>query len=218
VISHRFAPIVAALLALALIPTVIHSYRGLTIDDGLTVGSIPDVLAGMPSRPTGRKAPWVVANLASTDWLERTYRVGTGEVRLFAARSYDAKRLYHHPELAVLRGLGPESAGRAGLPGRPDVPIHVLTTARAGQRGVAVYTLLYGGKYIQSPILFQMRASAASLFSGRKPMTLFMASDLTGSIQQLERAPSVTLLGAAIQAFEAEAQGEDPARQIRPGV
>ena len=52
-ISHRFAPLTAALLGLALVPTVIHSYRGLTIDDGLTVRSIPEVLAGMPSRPTG---------------------------------------------------------------------------------------------------------------------------------------------------------------------
>ena len=211
-ISHRFAPAVVVVTALALIPTVIHSYRGLTIDDGFTVGSIPEVLAGMPSHPTGRKARWVEANLASTDWFERTYRVGTEEVRLFAARSYDPKKLYHHPELAVLRGLEPESAGRAWLPGRPNVPIRVLTTSGRGRKGIAVYALAYEGEYIQNPVLFQVRMSAGLLFSGRKPLTLFMASDLKGSPRQLDRAPSVALLSAAIQAFEAGARGERPAR------
>jgi hypothetical protein len=211
-ISLRFAPLTAALLGLALIPTVIHSYRGLTIDDGLTVRSIPEVLAGMPSRPTGRSAAWVESNLDSTDWFERTYRVGAQEVRLFAARSFDAKRLYHHPELAVLRGLEPESAGRAVLPGRPDVPIQLLTTSREGQRGIAVYTLINEGSYIRNPILFQIRASAGLLVSGRTAMTLIMASDLTGSADRLDKAPSVILLRAAVQAFEEAAPDKDGAR------
>jgi hypothetical protein len=166
----------------------------------------------MPSKPTGRKAGWVQANLASTDWFERTYRIDAGEVRLFAARSYDAKRLYHHPELAVLRGLEPEPAGRADLPGRPDVPIHIFTTSRGDRKGVAVYTLVNEGRYVRNPILFQVRTSAEWLFSGRKPMTLIMASDLTGSVRQLDRAPSVIVLAAAIQAFEAAGRQDDRGR------
>ena len=211
-ISGRFAPITAVLLSLALVPTVIHSYRGLTIDDGVTVGAIPEVLAGMPSKPTGRKTPWVEANFASADWFERTYRVGTEQVRLFAARSYDAKRLYHHPELAVLRGLAPAPAGRAILPGRPDVAIHVLTTSRANQSGIAVYALRYENQYVQNPILFQLRIAAELLLSGRRPTTLLMASDLTGSLERLDQAPSVILLGAAIRAFETAAQRQDSTR------
>lgn len=207
-ISHRFAPITVALLALALIPTVIHSYRGLTVDDGLRVSATPEVLAGMPSRPTDRKARWVEANLASTDWFERTYRVGTEDVRLFAARSYDAKRLYHHPELALLRGMELEPAGRARLPGRPDVPIHVLSTSRGGRKGLAVYTLLHEGRYVENPVLFQIKTSAELLFSGRRPMTLFMASDLAGSTRLIDKAPAVAVLTAAIQAFEKAVPGE----------
>ena len=201
-ISPRFAPAVALIAVFALIPTVIHSYRGLTIDDGLTVRSIPETLAGMPSTPTARKNQWVESNLSSRDWFERTYKVGRSDVRLFAARSFDAKKLYHHPELAVLRGLEPESAGKDHLPGRPDIPIEVLTTSDRGRRGIAVYALSYGGEYIDNPILFQLSVSRELVFGGRRAMTLFMASDLAGSPRQLDKAPAVTVLRAALEAFE----------------
>lgn len=211
-ISLRFAPAVVVIAAVALIPTVIHSYWGLTIDDGLRVSAIPEVLAGARSKPTDRKARWVEANLASTDWFERTYTVGAQDVRLFVARSYDAKRLYHHPELALLRGTEAEPAGRARLPGRPEVPIHVLNTSRAGRNGSAVYALLYEGRYVENPVLFQIKTSAKLLFSGRKPMTLFLASDSAGSSRQIDKAPAVAVLTAAIQAFETAMAGAGTGR------
>jgi hypothetical protein len=203
VITSRFAPVTAALLALALVPTVIHSYRGLTIEDGLRTAAIPEVLDGAASRPTTRKAAWVESNLAATDWIERTYRVGGDDVRLFAARSYDAKRLYHHPELAVLRGTETVPAGRGILPGRPDVPIQLIQVSRKGRQGIAVYALRYNGRYVENPLLFQVRTAGELLLSGRRAMTLIMASDLSGSMEALEKAPSVQLLRSALEAFEA---------------
>ena len=211
-ISPRFGPAVLLIAVFALIPTVIHSYRGLTIDDGLTVRSIPETLAGMPSTPTARKDRWVESNLSSRDWFERTYRVGRSDVRLFAARSFDAKKLYHHPELAVLRGLEPESSGKTVLPGRPDIPIEVLTTSDRGRRGIAVYALSYRGDYIDNPILFQLKMSRGLVFRGRRAMTLFMASDLAGSPRQLDKAPAVTVLRAALEAFESAAAGQASVR------
>lgn len=206
-ISHRFAPITAALLTLALVPTVIHSYRGLTIEDGLSVTSIPEVLAGAPSKPTDRKSRWAETHLASTDWIERTYRVEGKDVRLFAARSYDPKRLYHHPELAVLRGTETVPAGRSVLPGRPDVPVHLLQTSRDGRRGRAAYALLYDGEYVENPLIFQVRTGVELLVGGRKAMTLIMASDLAGLEGELDTSPAVRVLAAAIDAFEAAARG-----------
>lgn len=205
-ISHRFAPVTVALLAFALVPTVIHSYRGLTVDDGLRVAAIPDVLAGAPSKPTDRRAQWVEARFEATDWFERTYRVGTDAVRVFAARSYDPKRLYHHPELAILRGFETVAGGVGRLPDRPDVPVHLLAISRDGRRGLAAYVLLYDGRYVEHPLLFQIRTGADLLFSGRKAMTLIMASDLRGSAASPEKAPSLSVLGAAIDAFEAAAR------------
>src|SRR5690606_25038359 len=66
VISSRFAPPTAALLALALVPTVLHSYRGVTVDDGRRVRDLPQVLNEARSAPTARRAEWVEADLAAT--------------------------------------------------------------------------------------------------------------------------------------------------------
>jgi hypothetical protein len=205
VISSRFAPALTLLLCLALIPTVIHSYRGMVIDDGLTLTAVPETLEGMPSVPTERRARWVDTNFAAKDWFERTYTVGNEQVGLFAARSYDPKRLYHHPEIALLKSGGPRPAGRSTLPGRPDVPVHLLTISRGARKGIIAYALLYEGSYIEKPILFQLRTSADLLVSGRKPTTLFLAHDFAGSPDRLAEAPAIAVLGAAIRAFEASA-------------
>ncbi len=203
-ISLRFAPATALVLALALVPTVIHGYKGIRIDDGLTVSAIPAELGGIMSTPTNRKASWAKDVFASHDWIERTYQTSSFPVRLMAARSYDPKRLYHHPELALLRGQEFEPAGTIALPGRPEVPVHVLKTTRTGQRGTVAYVLLYNGEFVRNPILFQLRTSASLVVSGRRAMTLFLASDLAGDAERLEDAPSVKLLGDAITSFEAQ--------------
>lgn len=203
-IATRYTALLCAVLSVAVVPTVIHSYRGLTVDDGRTTAAIPETLAGMRGQPTGRKASWATETLRSHDFIERRYQAGAGEVQLLVARSFDAKRLYHHPELAVLRGTTTTPVGTATLPGRPDAPVHVLTTSRSGRTGVAVYALLYEGTFVERPVLFQLRMSAALLASGRRPMTLFMASDLSGSKDRLADAPSVKVLEAAIAAFETQ--------------
>lgn len=204
-ISPRYAGFVAGVLALALVPTVIHSYRSATVSDGLTTAAVPQVLDGSGSSATARRAAWVENNFASTDWIERVYRVGRADVTVFVGRSYDAKRLYHHPELALLRGSVTTPAGVGRAAARPDVPLHLLKTARGGGEGIAVYALLYDGRFIEDPIRFQLRTSVELLFTGRKPLTLFMASDLAGSLGALDDAPSTRVLLAAIAGFERQA-------------
>lgn len=207
-ISTRYAAPLCAVLVVALVPTVIHSYRGLTIDDGRTTAVIPETLGGLRGQPTGRKASWAAETLQSYDFIERRYQSDPADVLLLVARSFDAKRLYHHPELAVLRGTTTAPAGTTTLPGRPDVPIHVLTTSRGGRTGVAMYALLYDDTFVARPLLFQLRMSIELLASGRRPMTLFLASDLSGARDRLEEAPSASILMAAIAAFEQQ----NPAR------
>lgn len=204
-ISPRFAVPVAAMLALALVPTVIHSYRGTRIDDGLRTAAIESMLAGSASTQTARRAGWVQSNLESDDWIERVYKVNGSDVTLFVARSYDAKRLYHHPELAVLRGTQTTPRGLAHASARPDIPLHVIDTERGGQKGLAVYALLSDGRFIDNPILFQLRTSVELLTSGRQPLTLFMASDLAGSRGQIDDAPATRLVLAAVASFERQA-------------
>src|SRR5664280_2539690 len=101
-ISARYALPVAFVLMLALIPTVIHSYLGLKTDDGLSVKNIKPVLDNFYSIPTNRQPGWGEVTFGSEDWIERIYTDEQGKsLRLFVGRSYDHKRLYHHPELAL---------------------------------------------------------------------------------------------------------------------
>lgn len=209
-VSSRFAVPTLVMLVLAIVPTVIHSYRGALVHDGLSVAAIPTVLDGFPSTPTSRRADWVKERLDSDDWTERRYQVASEEVRLFVGRSYDAKRLYHHPELALVRNMNTRPVGTVLVDSRPDVRLHVLRTSRDERRGVAVYALLHDGRFVGNPILFQLLTSAELLVSGRKPMTLFLASDLAGSPEALNEAPAARVLLAAIAAFEA--QGSNSAR------
>ena len=108
-ISPRFAPAVTILLALALIPTIRNTYVDAHVSDGRTLGAIPFDLAGRPAPPpnggpAGRPRP-----LEAEDAIERRYGP---DITLFAARSFDAKQLYHHPELAVAYGRSYLGLGR----------------------------------------------------------------------------------------------------------
>jgi hypothetical protein len=201
-ISSRYAAATVLLIALALVPTVIHSYLDVTVDDGVSVQSIPETIDGMASRPTERKAAWVRTNFATAEWIERTYEVDSRPVTLFAGRSYDAKRLYHHPELALLRGMSPSPAGTARVASAPRVPLFVIDTERGEQKGVAVYALLADGAFIENPISYQLRTSARLMVGGRRPMTLIMASDLTGDKGRLDEAPATRLLVAALKSLQ----------------
>ena len=206
-IASRFAPAVCVLLVLALIPTIIHSYAGIVVDDGLRTSALPETLAGFSSRPSDRSATWGQRRFDSPDWIERVYATRAGDVQLTIIRSHDLKALYHHPELAVAYGTSFEKARLDLLPERPDVPVHVLETGREAGPG-ALYVLHYGGRFVSNPIWFQIRTAGELLFTGRRPMTLFFvrASHLTAGAA-LATQPAVALLRAAIEQFTAAQPG-----------
>lgn len=99
-LSTRFAVPVVALLALAAIPTVIHSYMPSSPSDGRTAAAVPMKLGTDLGVQTKRRANWGEDRFSSTDWIERQYG-GPSGVTLFIGRSMDPKKLYHHPELAL---------------------------------------------------------------------------------------------------------------------
>jgi hypothetical protein len=53
-ITTRYVQALIVLLALALIPTVIHPYGGIPPSDGLSTAAVPKVLAGRSTTPTDR--------------------------------------------------------------------------------------------------------------------------------------------------------------------
>ena len=207
-ISTRYAPAVIALLTAALIPTVIHSYVDRPHDDGLATEAIPMMLAGQMGAPSGRDAQWGQRRLDAYDWFERRYG-GPIDARLFVGRSYDAKQLYHHPEIEIAYG---NSFGRGRVErfaARPEMPVHVIDGVDANARAVAMYVLLYDGHFVENPVTFQLRTSLELLFSRRKPMTIFFVRQQRQGNEALDASLGGQLLVEAIDAF----QRQQPARR-----
>ena len=202
-ISTRFLPIVCGLFAVTLVPTLIHSYSDSAIRDGRTTASIPIALAGYTGAPSGRNDTWGQRRFESDDWVERVYRSGRDAVTLTVVRSYDAKALYHHPELAVADGPSYLRNEVRRFAQYPDVPVHVLY---AEPTTVAMYALHYDQAFVQDPIRFQLRTAGELLLSGRKAMTLFfLTDDSAGPAANVESLPSLGLFFAAIDRFVASA-------------
>ena len=202
-ISSRYALPVVLLLILALLPTIIHSYLGSEYDDGRSVQSIPTELAGFSSEPYLRhKDPWAISMFDSEDWIERIYKNDKGEkIRLFAARSYDYKRLYHHPELALSHGINFKNEDIVMMPGDPEIPVFVLRSSRG--RGIVAYVLLHQGKFIKDPVSHQIKDAFTQLFQTRKAMTLFYVSDTSSEVAGIfNKTSSAYILAAAIQSFK----------------
>lgn len=203
-LSSRYAPAVCVALLLALVPTIIHSYAGLVVDDGHRTESIPSSLAPYTSSPTKRPTEWGESHFDSHDWFEREYRSGDDAVVLTVVRSYDLKALYHHPELAVSYHQAKFSqAMLQTMPGRPDMPVHVLTNKDGV---VGMYALLYDGRFIADPIRFQLRTAGELLLTGRKAMTLFFVRDdvTPDGVPPLEL-PAARLLLQAVDHFAGSA-------------
>ncbi|MEC4678120.1 MAG: hypothetical protein VST69_05135 [Nitrospirota bacterium] len=203
-ISSRYALPFIVLAVMALVPTLMHSYAGLTSEDGRSTQAIRDSFADLRSDETNRKAKWVKKTFESTDWIERTYenREG-GPLLLFVGRSYDPKRLYHHPELGLLSGSDLEALGTVELAQKPGRPIHLLKGKRAeGNADLVVYALLYEDQFVDNPYFFQLKNALSFLFQARKPMTLFFVYDASALPERaLEDSRAVFLLNEAIDDF-----------------
>jgi hypothetical protein len=199
--SPRYATPVALILLLALLPTAIHSYVGLRVEDHLTTAAIPTTLEGFVGAKTSRRANWGEKRFDATDWTERTYFAGSQEVRLLVARSFDLKKLYHHPELAAADGIDLRPLGLTQL-GDGLGAVHALGSTDSGRRQIALYALVYDGVLIDNPLWFQFRTSGKLLVTGRKQMTLFFVhqADVPEGLSA-EQTAAATVLKAAVKAF-----------------
>jgi hypothetical protein len=204
VISPRYAVTVWLLLLAALVPTVIHSYVGITVSDGRIAGAIPTSLGGFRSVPSTRDETWGKRRFDSDDWMERVYGSGSDEVMLTVVRSYDPKTLYHHPELAAAYGTSFTRYETKRFASRPDVPIHILRSSRNGG-AIAMYVLEYDGRYVEDPIWFQIRTAGELLVGGRKAMTLFFVRGTAlQDASTLEATGPFRVLSMAIAEFAAQ--------------
>ena len=200
-ISTHFSLPVSLLLVLTLVPTIIHTYSGAVFDDGLTTKAIGNSHDAYKSEPTTRNAAWVERTFDTTDWLERIYTGPEGKnILLFAARSYNLKKLYHHPEIGIIHGTDLEKTGITRLGETGDIPVHLFRGRTGG--GIAGYALLYDGIFIENPVKLQLQTSFEQLFSLRKNITLFFVYDSRHPRNvQFEPSPSAEILQQAINSF-----------------
>lgn len=200
-ISQRYATVVAGLLALALIPAIIHNYLDAKSEDTYRAKAISFDLAGLQFVKTERRDVWAKEIFDAEDWIERSSVVpGGSEIRLFVGRSYDYKRLYHHPELAILYGKDLEKAGVKIIKTMDNVPVHFLRNRKG--MGIAAYCLLYDDEFVENPIGFQLSSSLELLIGARKPMTLFFIYDnRLSSIEAFEESLASRVLKTAVDNF-----------------
>jgi len=218
VISLRYVPAMCVLLTLALIPTVIHSYAGGKATDGRSTTAISELfVSGYPSAPTNRNATWGKRRFDSDDWIEREYTdiERRGVIRLTVVRSFDAKSVYHHPELAVSDTTSFVEDTIRRFKERPEVPVHVLTPGPGVTTG-GMYVLQYEDRFVEDPVWFQIRTAGELLFRRRQPMTLFFVLDSNGSpALDGEPAGSLRVLFGAIDAFFQQAARSDLVTRAR---
>ena len=198
-ISVRHVPALVVLLGLACVPTALHSYVGMTVSDHRSLERLPMRLQGLQGRPTERSPGWVRDVYGTSDFIERHYGPST---TLFVARSYDPKRLYHHPENGVAHGDGYDRAVSMTVPEHPEIPMFVLNSPRDRY---SVYALLYDGRTIGDPIRFQIRNALTLLIRPKRPMTLFFVRGRNGSLDRPTAiATAQAFLVAAIDSFLAQ--------------
>ena len=199
--SPRYAWPVLLALVIAIVPTTIHTYIGLHGDIDKSVSSIPETLAGYVSSPTTRNSRWGKDIFDSDDWFERTYINDRGEqIRLFAAHSYNHKRLYHHPEIAQSRGTEFTVKQVAFLDNDENRVVHVLKNREKGE--LAAYVLIENNRLIEKPILNQMRGALAQMVSPKSRMLLVYAAE-SGVNDSVEFAATNTarLLSASVNKY-----------------
>jgi hypothetical protein len=202
VISTRYAPAVAVLVGLALFPTVLHTYVGYTASDGKTSQQVPQQLGGIDGIDTRRDAHWVRQYYHTDDFVERRYATA---VTLFVARGFDAKALYHHPELGLAHGVPFSSYEVVDVPSDSGaIALHVLK----GPDDYACYALLYGDRFVAAPLRFEVRRAVNMLFSPARAMTLFFGQG-PASVETRGSAVTRTVV-AAVESFRQPAPKAAP--------
>lgn len=204
-VSSRYALPVLLCFLLALVPTIIHSYIGLVDEDGKTVTAIALNLGAYSAEPTQRETQWVKHNFGADDWIERIYVCPEGsQIRLFAARSYDNKRLYHHPELALSYGYTFGSPQLIRFASKPYIPVFVLTN---NQGEWAAYMLIHDNNFVAHPVLHQILNSIRNMLHSRQKLTILYASgSFTSNLDSLKNSHIIQVLWLSLDSFLMQTQ------------
>jgi hypothetical protein len=176
-LSRRYALHAIALLLLPLSPVLIQTYGRYDTDDCAHVQALlgRGPIEGAED-PRGR---WVKDLFSAVQWKEGSLPPGSSsaEFKTAVIRSYDAKKLYHHPESALVRGASLKSRGTEWIEvGGESIPIQRVYYDGADSATIVAFMLVYGSRPVGNPYVAQFTALGRELRRGRTPMTMFFIS------------------------------------------
>ncbi|MCP4007608.1 MAG: hypothetical protein GY725_25790 [bacterium] len=179
-ISARYAPHIAVMLAVVLIPVVIHDYVGWRRDDCANPGVlIPDSYA---ERQPEKRQSFMKSAFAADQWREGRVHGDRGETPLSYSiiRSWNAKRVYYRPAHRIAPARKPSGEHLKWVEHKGErIPIHVGDFGKrtlGGVRSLSVYALLYDSQPVANPYWTQLLAAPSMLIRGSQPMTLLIVS------------------------------------------
>jgi hypothetical protein len=197
-LSLRYVRPLSACLLLALIPVVVHSYLQVKIDDcKAPLAFVPE--SALASHSGGSRDAWMREQFQSSQWNEGSFSRDGLRFDFSIIRSYDAKRLYHRPENSLVEHALVERRGIEWVQADSGaLPIHRAYYGDTNPAIVVAYLLVYRSSPVASPYWPHLRAAPVELFSGRRPMTLFLiqARGSPDSLREMEKVGREWLLAS----------------------
>jgi hypothetical protein len=198
-LSLRYLYPLSACLLLALIPVVVHSYLKVEIDDCKAARVLVPESAQV-SHSGGSRDAFMRERFQSSQWHEGSFFSEGQRFDFSIIRSYDAKRLYHRPENSLVEHAFVVQSREIEWV-RADfgpLPIHRAYYGDTDPAVLVAYLLVYRSSPVASPYWPQLRAAPVELFTGRRPMTLFLiqAHGSPRSIRKMEEVEREWLLSS----------------------
>ena len=196
-VSARYAPYVFAFLAPAMLVVLLHSYIGLRAEDCSKATSL---FAGQSKGPGLFREKRLGEVFEAERWEEGSLPVPRQgwQANFAVVQSYDAKKLYHRPEMYLIRESTPSRRAVEQVKLAEDLVAihHVYYPASESIVLHAAYLLIYDSQPVANPYLAQIRLAPWQIVRGTYPMTLsFVAvSGPAGAAHDLERQSVAYLL------------------------
>jgi hypothetical protein len=183
-LSRRYALHAVALLLVPLFPVAIHSYGRYDTDDCANVQALLGPVAIEGAEDT--RGAWMKRVFSAVQWKEASLPPAgsSAQFKTSVIRSYDPKKLYHHPESGLIQKASLNSRGTESIEiNSESIPIQRVYYAAADRATIVAYMLVYGSRPVANPYVAQFTALARQLRRGRMPMTMFFISG-TGPLSQ----------------------------------